>query len=88
MAARGRAGGDRCVPGPGDRALARIRASAIHGGGRPFLDPECIDAAEDRKPFAITDAETGEVIGSIDMHINRMQTGHIGYWLPQARGRG
>jgi RimJ/RimL family protein N-acetyltransferase len=48
-----------------------------------------MDAPEDRKPFAITDAETGEVIGSIDMRINRMQTGHIGYWLAaEARGQG
>ena len=54
-----------------------------------FYVQDCIDAPEERKPFAITDAETGEVIGSIDMHINRMQTGHIGYWLAaEARGRG
>ena len=54
-----------------------------------FYVQECIGTADDRKPFAITDAETGEVIGSIDMRINRMQTGHIGYWLAaEARGRG
>jgi RimJ/RimL family protein N-acetyltransferase len=50
---------------------------------------ECIDAADDRRPFAITDAETGEVVGAIDMHINRMQTGHVGYWMAaEARDRG
>jgi RimJ/RimL family protein N-acetyltransferase len=50
---------------------------------------DCIDAPEDRQPFAITDASSGEVVGSIDMRISRLQTGHIGYWMaPQARGRG
>jgi RimJ/RimL family protein N-acetyltransferase len=50
---------------------------------------DCMDAAEDRRPFAIADPDTGAVIGSIDMHVNRMRTGHVGYWLaPGARGRG
>ena len=72
-----------------DRTLARFRAPALHGGGCSLLRPGLHRRAEDRKPFAITDAETGEVIGSIDMRINRMQTGHIGYWLAaEARGRG
>jgi RimJ/RimL family protein N-acetyltransferase len=54
-----------------------------------FYVRDCIEAGEDRTPFAITDAETGGVIGSIDMRINRMQTGHIGYWTAaEARGRG
>jgi RimJ/RimL family protein N-acetyltransferase len=54
-----------------------------------FYVQDCIDAPEERKPFAITDAETGAVIGSIDMRINRMATGHIGYWLAaEARSRG
>jgi RimJ/RimL family protein N-acetyltransferase len=54
-----------------------------------FYIQDCLDAGEDRTPFAITDAETGEVVGSIEMRINRMLTGHIGYWLAaQARGRG
>jgi RimJ/RimL family protein N-acetyltransferase len=54
-----------------------------------FYVQDCIDAPEERKPFAITDAETGAVIGSIDMRINRMQTGHIGYWMTaESRGRG
>lgn len=53
-----------------------------------FYVQDCIDAPEERKPFAITDAETGQVVGSIDMRINRMATGHIGYWLAaEARGR-
>ena len=50
---------------------------------------ECIDAADDRRPFAITDAESGAVIGSIDMRITRLGAGHIGYWMAaNARGRG
>jgi RimJ/RimL family protein N-acetyltransferase len=50
---------------------------------------DCMDASDDRKPFAIMDAETGALIGSIDMRINRMQTGHVGYWIAaEARGRG
>jgi RimJ/RimL family protein N-acetyltransferase len=54
-----------------------------------FYIQDCLDARKDRTSFAITDAETGEVIGSIEMRINRMLTGHIGYWLAaQARGRG
>jgi RimJ/RimL family protein N-acetyltransferase len=54
-----------------------------------FYVQDCIDAPEERKPFAITDADSGNVIGSIDMRINRMATGHIGYWLAaEARGRG
>jgi RimJ/RimL family protein N-acetyltransferase len=54
-----------------------------------FYIEDCMAAEDDRKPFAITDTETGEVIGSIDLRINRMQTGHVGYWLAaEARGRG
>ena len=54
-----------------------------------FYVEECLQAGHDRRPFAIADASTGEVVGSIDMHINRLQTGHVGYWVaPQARGRG
>jgi RimJ/RimL family protein N-acetyltransferase len=49
----------------------------------------CLDADEDRRPFAIADAETDELLGSIDMNVNRWHTGHIGYWItPGARGRG
>jgi len=54
-----------------------------------FYVEECIQADEDRRAFAITDASTGDVVGSIDMRINRLQTGHVGYWVAaQARGRG
>jgi len=50
---------------------------------------DCIEASDDRRPFAITDAETGALIGSIDMNITRLGAGHIGYWMaPQARGHG
>ena len=54
-----------------------------------FYVEECLQADDDRRPFAIADASTGEVVGSIDMHINRLQTGHVGYLVAaQARGRG
>lgn len=54
-----------------------------------FYVQKCIDGAADRQPFAITETETGAVIGSIEMRINRMQTGHVGYWVAaEARGRG
>ena len=50
---------------------------------------ECIDAADDRRPLAITDAESRAVIGSIDLRITRLGAGHIGYWIAaNARGRG
>ena len=50
---------------------------------------DCIDASDDRWPFAITEKDSGSVIGSIDMHITRLGTGHIGYWMaPGARRRG
>ena len=54
-----------------------------------FYVRDCMDPTDDRKPFAITAADTSEVIGSIDMRINRMLTGHVGYWLAaEARGSG
>ncbi len=50
---------------------------------------ECLVSGDDRRPFAIVDAETAELLGSIDMGVNRMRTGHIGYWIAApARGRG
>jgi RimJ/RimL family protein N-acetyltransferase len=58
-------------------------------GDARFYVRDCMRATDERKPFAIADPETGDAIGSIEMRINRMQTGHIGYWLaPEARGRG
>jgi RimJ/RimL family protein N-acetyltransferase len=49
----------------------------------------CLESEPPRKPFAIADTETDELLGSIDMHVNRWRTGHIGYWIvPAARGRG
>jgi len=39
--------------------------------------------------FAITDAATGELAGSITVRIRRFRIGHIGYWVArEARGRG
>ena len=50
---------------------------------------ECIDAPDDRLPFAITETDSSMAIGSIDMRISRLGTGHIGYWMaPAGRGRG
>jgi RimJ/RimL family protein N-acetyltransferase len=49
----------------------------------------CIESGEEREPFAIVDSETGEVVGSIDMSVNTMRTGHVGYWVVAgARGGG
>ena len=49
----------------------------------------CLDADAQRKPFAVADAHSDELIGSIDMNVNRWHVGHIGYWVaPRARGRG
>jgi RimJ/RimL family protein N-acetyltransferase len=50
---------------------------------------ECIDSPENRRPFAIVDADSGRLLGSIDMSVNSMDTGHIGYWVAaEARGGG
>jgi RimJ/RimL family protein N-acetyltransferase len=49
----------------------------------------CIDAGESRHAFAIVDPADTTVCGSIDMGVNAMRTGHIGYWVArEARGRG
>ena len=54
-----------------------------------FYVQDCIDAGDDRFPFAITDASSGDVVGSIEMRVNRLRTGHVGYWVAaEARGRG
>jgi len=49
----------------------------------------CIESGDERHPFAIVDAATGRLLGSIDMGVNAMRTGHVGYWVAaEARGRG
>jgi RimJ/RimL family protein N-acetyltransferase len=49
----------------------------------------CIDAPEGRYPFAVTSPGDDRLLGSIDMGVNAMRTGHIGYWVaPEARGAG
>jgi RimJ/RimL family protein N-acetyltransferase len=50
----------------------------------------CLESGDERHPLAITDAETAELLGSIDMGLNSMSyRGHIGYWVVAgARGRG
>jgi RimJ/RimL family protein N-acetyltransferase len=51
---------------------------------------DCVESGDDRYPFAIVDVETGEFLGSIDMHLDAQRhCGHIGYWVARpARGRG
>ena len=49
----------------------------------------CIDAGGSRHAFAIVDPGNGRLYGSIDMGVNAMRTGHIGYWVARdARGHG
>jgi RimJ/RimL family protein N-acetyltransferase len=50
----------------------------------------CLESGDERRPFAIEDAETGELLGSIDMFLNgERYRGHLGYWVAgPARGRG
>lgn len=49
----------------------------------------CMESGDDRFPFAIVDPGSDKLLGSIDMRVNAMRTGHIGYWVaPDARGRG
>jgi len=49
----------------------------------------CLAAGEDRFPFAMTAAEDDRLLGAIDLRVNVMRTGHIGYWVAAgARGRG
>jgi ribosomal-protein-alanine N-acetyltransferase len=51
---------------------------------------DCLEAPEERKPFAISDAKGDRLLGSIDMRVNPLlRTGHVGYWVvAEARGRG
>ena len=50
----------------------------------------CIESGAERHAFAIVDAATGELLGSIDMGVNAHDyRGHVGYWVAAAaRGRG
>jgi RimJ/RimL family protein N-acetyltransferase len=50
----------------------------------------CLESGDERRPFAIVDAGSGELLGSIDMGVNSLgYRGHIGYWITaEARGRG
>src|SRR5262249_41866892 len=50
----------------------------------------CVEAVEERLPFAIAEQATGELLGSIDLRLNSHQyRGHVGYWVAApARGRG
>lgn len=50
----------------------------------------CLESDDGRWPFAIEDADTSELLGSIDMFLNvERYRGHVGYWVAEpARGRG
>ena len=67
------------VPQPYTEAVAQKYVSARHGDWD----------SEDERSFAITDAITGEVLGSIARHLRAEHRAEFGYWLaPHARGRG
>ena len=57
---------------------------------RPYTDEDArtfVTADDLGHQFAIV--ESGELIGSIGLRVNRFETGHIGYWCAkEARGRG
>jgi RimJ/RimL family protein N-acetyltransferase len=49
----------------------------------------CLTAGDDRHSFAIAAVSDGQVLGSIDLRVNAMRTGHVGYWVARpARGSG
>jgi RimJ/RimL family protein N-acetyltransferase len=49
----------------------------------------CLAAGGGRYPLAMTAADDDRLLGSIDLRVNAMRTGHIGYWVAaDARGRG
>jgi RimJ/RimL family protein N-acetyltransferase len=49
----------------------------------------CLAAGGGRYPLAMTAADDDRLLGSIDLRVNAMGTGHIGYWVAaDARGRG
>src|SRR5262245_1554412 len=71
-----------------ERWLAFVPQPYTEADARFYIE-DCLASGEDRTPFAIADSATGDVIGSIEMRVNRLRTGHVGYWLaPEARGRG
>jgi RimJ/RimL family protein N-acetyltransferase len=51
---------------------------------------DCIEAGEERHPFAIAHSGSGMLLGSIDLRLNSHgYRGHVGYWIVrEARGRG
>jgi len=70
------------------RWLALVPRPYTEADARFYIE-QCNAAADDRRPFAIADASTAELVGAIDMRISHLKTGHVGYWVaPQARGRG
>ena len=54
-----------------------------------YLDA-CIESGPERIPFAIEDAQTGALVGSIDLRLNKHRyRGNVGYWVARDdRGRG
>jgi RimJ/RimL family protein N-acetyltransferase len=50
----------------------------------------CVESGDDRYAFAVVDARTDELLGSIDMGVNAHEyRGHVGYWIARdARGKG
>jgi RimJ/RimL family protein N-acetyltransferase len=50
----------------------------------------CLESGDERLPFAIADASSGALLGSIDLRLNEHRyRGHVGYWVvAPARGRG
>jgi RimJ/RimL family protein N-acetyltransferase len=62
----------------------------------PYLDEdaenyvrECINAGDERRPFAIVEPESDRLLGAVDMRVIPIRNGHIGYWVTaEARGRG
>ena len=49
----------------------------------------CLAADDGRHPLAMTSAADDRLLGSIDLRVNVMRIGHIGYWVARdARGRG
>ena len=72
------------------RWIPMIPSPYTEEDARTFLDHcrETWDQGE-AYSFAIVDAQTGELAGSVAMRLLRFGTGHFGYWVArEARGRG